>query len=132
VHTGLTGLYGIGAVGAATILGEVTDVRRYRSRHAFAAANGTAPLPADSGRTTRRHRLNRSGDRTLNRGLYTTAITQIRADTEGRAYYLCKRAEGKTNREAPALPQTTTLRLGLPNPARRPRRPPACRDRLGR
>jgi hypothetical protein len=28
------------------------------------------------------------------------AITQIRADTEGRAYYRRKRAEGKTNREA--------------------------------
>jgi transposase len=100
VSTGLTGLYGIGPVGAATILGEVADVRRYRSRHAFATANGTAPLPANSGRTTRRHRLNRSGNRTLNRVLYTTAITQIRADTEGRAYYLRKRAEGKTNREA--------------------------------
>jgi transposase len=99
VDTGLTGLYGLGPVGAATILGEVADVRRYRSRHAFAAANGTAPLPASSGRTTR-HRLNRSGNRTLNRVLYTMAITQIRADTEGRAYYLRKRAEGKTGREA--------------------------------
>src|SRR3954452_1494666 len=99
VETGLTDLYGVGPVGAATILGEVADIRRYRSRHAFAAANGTAPLPASSGRTTR-HRLNRSGNRTLNRVLYTIAITQIRADTEGRAYYLRKRAEGKTSREA--------------------------------
>jgi transposase len=99
VETGLTDLYGLGPVGAATILGEVADVRRYRSRHAFAAANGTAPIPASSGRTTR-HRLNRSGNRTLNRVLYTMAITQIRADTEGRAYYLRKRAEGKTGREA--------------------------------
>jgi transposase len=100
VGTGLTGIYGVGPTGAATILGEVADIRRYRSRHAFAAANGTAPLPANSGRTTSRHRLNRSGNRTLNRVLYTTAITQIRADTEGRAYYLRKRAEGKTAREA--------------------------------
>jgi transposase len=99
VETGLTDLYGLGPVGAATILGEVADIRRYRSRHAFAAANGTAPIPASSGRTTR-HRLNRSGNRTLNRVLYTMAITQIRADTEGRAYYLRKRAEGKTGREA--------------------------------
>ncbi len=99
VKTGLTDLYGLGAVGAATILGEVADIRRYRSRHAFAAANGTAPIPASSGRTSR-HRLNRSGNRTLNRVLYTMAITQIRADTEGRAYYLRKRAEGKTGREA--------------------------------
>ena len=99
VKTGLTDLYGLGAVGAATILGEVADIRRYRSRHAFAAANGTAPIPASSGRTSR-HRLNRSGNRQLNRVLYTMAITQIRADTEGRAYYLRKRAEGKTGREA--------------------------------
>lgn len=97
--TGLTELYGVGPVNAATILGEVVDIRRYRSRHAFAAANGTAPIPASSGRTSR-HRLNRSGNRTLNRVLYTMAITQIRADTEGRAYYQRKRAEGKTSREA--------------------------------
>jgi len=98
-ETSLTGLYGAGPIVAATILGEVLDVRRYRSRHAFAAANGTAPIPASSGRTSR-HRLNRAGNRTLNRALYTIAITQIRADTEGRAYYQRKRAEGKTNREA--------------------------------
>jgi transposase len=53
VKTGLTDVYGLGPVSAATILGEVADIRRYRSRHAFAAANGTAPLPASSGRTTR-------------------------------------------------------------------------------
>lgn len=99
IDTGLTDLYGVGPVGAATILGEVADIRRYRSRHAFAAANGTAPIPASSGRTSR-HRLNRAGNRTLNRVLYTMAITQIRADTEGRAYYQRKRAEGKTGREA--------------------------------
>ncbi|MGY1846098.1 transposase [Blastococcus sp. SYSU DS1021] len=99
VKTGLTDVYGLGPVSVATILGEVADVRRYRSRHAFAAANGTAPIPASSGRTTR-HRLNRSGSRTLNRVLYMIAITQIRADTEGRAYYQRKRADGKTNREA--------------------------------
>jgi transposase len=99
VDTGLTDLYGVGPVGAATILGEVADIRRYRSRHAFAAAHGTAPIPASSGRTSR-HRLNRAGNRTLNRVLYTMAITRIRADTEGRAYYQRKRAEGKTGREA--------------------------------
>jgi transposase len=47
-----------------------------------------------------RHRLNRGGNRQLNRALYTIAITEIRADTEGRRYYERKRAEGKTGREA--------------------------------
>ena len=90
---------GLGPVSAATILGEVADIRRYRSRHAFAAANGTAPIPASSGRTTR-HRLNRSGNRQLDRVLTTIAITQIRVDTEGHAYYQRERAEGKSGREA--------------------------------
>ena len=67
------------------------DVRRYPDRNAFAAANGTAPLPASSGRTVR-HRFNPGGNRQLNRALYTIAITQIRGDTEGRAYYERKRA----------------------------------------
>ena len=97
--TSLTGIYGIGVFVAARILAEVVDIRRYASRHAFAAANGSAPIPASSGRTVR-HRLNRGGNRQLNRALYTIAITEIRADTEGRAYYQRKRAEGKTSREA--------------------------------
>src|SRR6185295_6518287 len=84
---------------AAVVLGHVVDVRRYPTRHHFAAANGTAPIPASSGRTVR-HRLNRGGDRQLNRALYTIAITQIRADTAGRAYYDRKRAGGNTSREA--------------------------------
>ena len=97
--TGLTDLYGVGPLVAARILGEVSDIRRYPTRHHFATANGAAPIPASSGRTTR-HRLNRQGNRQLNRALYTVAITQIRADTEGRAYYVRKRAEGKSGREA--------------------------------
>ena len=47
-----------------------------------------------------RHRYNPGGNRQLNRMLYTVAITQIRADTEGRAYYQRKRSAGKTSREA--------------------------------
>ena len=97
--TTLTGIYGVGVFVAARILAEVVDVGRYPTRHTFAAANGSAPIPASSGRTVR-HRLNRGGNRQLNRALYTIAITEIRADTEGRAYYERKRAEGKTSREA--------------------------------
>ena len=84
---------------AARFIAEVVDVRRYPDRNAFAAANGTAPPPASSGRTLR-HRFNPGGNGQLNRALYTIAITQIRGDTEGRAYYERKRAAGKTRREA--------------------------------
>lgn len=95
----LTGIYGVAGIVAGTLLGHIGDVRRYPTRHHFATANGTAPLAASSGRTVR-HRLSRGGNRQLNRALYTIAITQIRANTEGRAYYRKKRAEGKTTREA--------------------------------
>ena len=97
--TTLTDLYGVGPLVAARFIAEVVDIRRYPNRNAFAAANGTAPLPASSGRTIR-HRFNPGGNRQLNRALYTIAITQIRGDTEGRAYYERKRAAGKTKREA--------------------------------
>jgi len=97
--TTLTDLYGVGRLVAARLIAEVVDIRRYPNRDAFAAANGTAPLPASSGRTLR-HRFNPGGNRQLNRSLYTIALTQIRGDTEGRAYYERKRAAGKTKREA--------------------------------
>lgn len=97
--TTLTQIYGLGPLVAGRLLAEVVDVRRYPNRDAFASANGTAPLPASSGRTVR-HRFNPGGNRQLNRALFTVALTQIRGNTEGRAYYQRKRAEGKTHREA--------------------------------
>lgn len=95
----LTTIYGVGPLVAARFLAMVVDVNRYPNRNAFASANGTAPIPASSGRTVR-HRFNRGGNRELNRSLYTIAITQIRADTPGRTYYQRKLAEGKTPKEA--------------------------------
>jgi transposase len=97
--TSLTQEYGIGPLIAARFLAEVVDIGRFPTRDTFAAANGTAPIPASSGRTVR-HRYNPGGNRQLNRALYTIAITQIRGDTECRAHYDRKRAQGKTNREA--------------------------------
>jgi len=95
----LTSIYGVGPIIAGRFLAEVVDINRYPTRNAFASVNGTAPLSASSGRT-QRHRYNPGGNRRLNRCLYTIAITQARADTEGRAYYLRKREAGKTKREA--------------------------------
>jgi transposase len=97
--TSLTTIYGVGPIIAGRFLAEVVDINRYPNRNAFASANGTAPLSASSGRT-QRHRFNPGGNRRLNRCLYTIAITQIRADTEGRTYYLRKREAGKTKKEA--------------------------------
>jgi transposase len=95
----LIDLYGMGPVGAARVLGDVGDIRRFPSRDHFASWTGTAPIDASSGQH-QRHRLSRAGNRRLNRVLHIMAIVQIRHDTEGRAYYRKKLAAGKTPMEA--------------------------------
>jgi transposase len=97
--TSLVALFGVGPVLAAKLLGEVGDVRRFPTKHQFAAHTGTAPLEASSGQVTR-HRLSRAGDRKLNHALHLMAIVQVRHPTAGRAYYRRKRAEGKSSKEA--------------------------------
>lgn len=97
--TTLTQLHGIGALTAAKILSRVGAIRRFRSPAAFASYTGTPPIEVSSGDVVR-HRLSRAGDRQLNYCLHVMAITQIRQDTLGRAYYLRKRASGKNHNEA--------------------------------
>ncbi len=90
---------GVGAVVAARILADVGDVARFADRNRFASWTGTAPLDASSGEQNR-HRLSRAGNRRVNHMIHIAAVTQIRLDTEGRAYYRRKRAEGKKPMEA--------------------------------
>lgn len=97
--TTLTDIVGISTIVAARLIGEIGDPRRFPTSSAFAAGNGTAPLDASSGRNER-HRLNRGGNRRVNRALYTIAITQTRHDPRAVEYLARKRAEGKTRREA--------------------------------
>ena len=59
---------------------------------------GVAPIPASSGQTIR-HRLNRSGDRQLNRAIHTIVLTRLRHDPTTRAYLERRRAQGHTDRE---------------------------------
>jgi transposase len=92
-------LPGCGPLTAAKLLGETADPARFRSDACFAMHAGVAPIPASSGKTTR-HRLARGGNRQLNAALHRIAITQIRLDGLGRAYYQRRRAGGDTAREA--------------------------------
>jgi transposase len=73
---------------------------RLRSEAAFAALAGASPIPASSGQVTR-HRLNRGGDRRLNRALHTVALVRLRDDPVTRAYAARRRAEGKPTRDPP-------------------------------
>jgi transposase len=95
----LMDLHGIGPAGAARILADVGDVRRFPDRNHFASWTGTAPLDASSGAQIR-HRLSRAGNRRMNHVLYIAAFVQLRHDTAGRAYYRRKLAAGKTPMEA--------------------------------
>jgi transposase len=128
----LMDLHGIGPAGAARILADVGDVRRFPDRNHFASWTGTAPLDASSGQQIR-HRLSRGGNRRLNHVLYIAAFVQLRHDTAGRAYYRRKLAAGKTPHGSHALPEATLVRRGLPAAARRqPAQRPSGRGGPGR
>jgi transposase len=95
---GLTDRVGIGPVSAAQAIVTWSHPGRCRSDAAFAALAGTNPIPASSGQTIR-HRLNRGGDRQLNRATHDIAKTRMRCCPRTRAYIDRRTAEGKTDRE---------------------------------
>jgi transposase len=95
----LMDLHGVGPVVAARILADVGDIARFADRNRFASWTGTAPLDASSGEQNR-HRLSRAGNRRMNHMIHIAAVTQLRLDTDGRAYYRRKRTEGKKPLEA--------------------------------
>ncbi|WP_331733498.1 IS110 family transposase (plasmid) [Streptomyces sp. NBC_00080] len=95
----LLALQGVGPISAAQILISWSHAGRFRSEAAFAAFGGVAPIPASSG-LTNRHRINRSGDRQLNRALHTITLIRMRLDPVTRAYVARRISEGKTARDA--------------------------------
>jgi transposase len=90
---------GVGALTAAKIVAEVADVRRFKSKDAFARHNGTAPLPVWSG-NRERHRLSRTGNRQLNAAIHRIAITQARCHDDAKAYLQRRHEHGNTKTEA--------------------------------
>jgi transposase len=95
----LLALVGCGILTAAKLVAEIGDVRRFRSRAAFARHNGTAPIPVWSG-DSRRVRLNRGGNRQVNAALHRIAITQLAHATPGKTYVERRQAAGNTKTEA--------------------------------
>ena len=91
-------LPGVGPISAAQVLVSWSHVGRLRSDAAFAALAGANPIPASSGQITR-HRLNRGGDRQLNRALYTIVLARLRDDPATRVYAARRRGDGKSVRE---------------------------------
>lgn len=90
---------GYGPISTARVYVAYSHHGRIRSEAAFAALAGVNPIPASSGNTSR-HRLNRHGDRQLNRALHNIAMSRKRWHPESVTYYERRISEGKTKREA--------------------------------
>jgi transposase len=95
---GLLDKFGVGPVSAAQAIVSFSHPGRCRNDAAFASLAGTCPIPASSGQTVR-HRLNRGGDRALNRAIHTIATVRMRDCPANQAYIARRTAEGKTIRE---------------------------------
>lgn len=91
-------LPGIRATTAAELICAFSHPGRFRSESAFASLAGVSPIPASSGKLVR-HRLNRSGDRRLNKALTTIAQSRMRYDRKTQDYVERRTAEGKSKKE---------------------------------
>jgi transposase len=98
---------GVGPHSAAQLVLSWSHPGRIRSEAAFARLTEAAPIPASSGQTIR-YRLDRSGDRKLNRALHLILVTRKRTHPVTIAYIERRTQEGKTRREATAASSATS------------------------
>ncbi len=97
---GLFELSGVGTDTAASLLATAGDnPDRLSSEGSWAHLCGTTPLPANSGKVTTRHRLNRGGDRQANAALYRIVLTRMSSDPRTRRYVTRRRDEGLNTAE---------------------------------
>jgi transposase len=132
---GMTDLLGVGVEVAGQLLTTVGDnPQRMRSEAAFAHLCGVAPIPASSGKT-RRHRLNRGGDRAANNALYTVVLTRLRLDDRTHRYVARRTTEGLSQREIIRCLQRYVARelyqLLVSRPPSSSSRPPQRLERVG-
>ncbi len=93
-------VYGVGTHTAAILLVTAGDnPHRLRDEAAFAHLCGVAPLPASSGKSRQRFRLNPGGNRQANHALWRIVFTRMSGDERTRKYVARRLAEGRTTRE---------------------------------
>ena len=96
----LFALYGVGVDTAASLLVTAGDnPDRLHTERSWAHLCGVTPLPAGSGKTTGRVRLNRGGDRQANAALYRIVLTRMSSDEATRSYVRRRRAQGMNTGE---------------------------------
>lgn len=97
-YSALTDIQGVARLTAGVLAG-ILGTRRFAREDQFATYGGASPLETSSaGRV--RHRLNRGGNRRLNRVLYMIALTQWTQRGDGRRYIERRMEQGKTWLEA--------------------------------
>jgi len=97
---GLLALHGVGPDTAAMLLVAAGDhPERLRSESSWAHLCGVAPIPASSGKTAGRYRLNRGGDRQANSALWRIVIVRMNSHPATRAYADRRSEEGLSKKE---------------------------------
>ena len=97
---GLLALHGVGPDTAAMLLVAAGDhPERLRSESSWAHLCGVAPIPASSGKTVGRYRLNRGGDRQANSALWRIVIVRMNSHPATRAYADRRSEEGLSKKE---------------------------------
>jgi len=91
----LLALFGVAALTAAKIMGEVAGIERFSTPAKLANHAGTACIPVWSG-NTEKHRLNRGANRQLNCAVHRIAVTQVRRHPPAQALFARRRAAGDT------------------------------------
>jgi hypothetical protein len=109
---------GVGPITAAVVFCAWSHPGRCRNEAAFAMLAGAAPIDASSG-ITNRHRLNRGGDRQLNRSLHTIVITRMRSDPDTIAYVERRTAQRHVPPRRSPLPQALRREEPVPDPRSR-------------
>ncbi len=94
-------IYGVGVDTAAILLVAAGDnAGRIHSEAAWAKLCGVAPIPAGSGKTNNRHRLNPGGNRQANHALWRIVLTRLgQRDVRTVTYMQRRLAEGRTKPE---------------------------------
>jgi transposase len=95
----LLAIPGVGALTAGMVAAQLGAGQRFATDAQVAMYAGVAPLEASSGEVVR-HRLNRTGNRTLNSLLYHIAWVQGRCHDPAKTYLARRRSEGLSQAEA--------------------------------
>lgn len=101
---------GCAVLTGAKIMAETAGITRFPDAAKYAMYAGCAPIPAWSGKTEGRMRLNRRGNRQLNCAIHRIALTQARLEGPGQEYYQRHRAAGQTKKEAARCLKTVIAR----------------------